>query len=119
MMSLKRRHAAPCQGRWSYQHPHRPCYKEFLASIHYHGRSFRDIVDWPQGTPANETELRSGHGSVTFEGETDRYIFSDINTVVNAFHYRNLVLMAKIAGVLEKSEDEVFFRKGPHWSNLQ
>jgi len=85
--------------------------EEFLASIHYHGRSFRDIVDWPQGTPANETELRSGHGSITFEGETDRYIFSDINTVVNAFHYRNLVLMAKIAGVLNKSEDEVFFKE--------
>jgi hypothetical protein len=82
---------------------------EFLKSIHYHGRQFRDIVDWPQGTPANETELRSGHGSVTFEGETDRYVFSEINTVVNAFHYRNLVLMEKIAGVLDKNEDEQFF----------
>ncbi len=85
--------------------------EEFLESIHYHGTSFRDIVDWPQGTPADETELRSGHGSVTFEGETDRYIFSDINTVVNAFHYRNLVLMAKIAGVLDKNEDERFFNE--------
>jgi alpha-L-rhamnosidase len=83
--------------------------EEFLASIHYHGRSFRDIVDWPQGTPADETELRSVHGSITFEGETDRYIFSDINTVVNAFHYRNLVLMAKIAGVLDKTGDKEFF----------
>ncbi|MFW5835359.1 MAG: alpha-L-rhamnosidase C-terminal domain-containing protein [bacterium] len=85
--------------------------EEFLEGIHYHGRSFRDIVDWPQGTPADETELRSGHGSITLEGETDRYIFSDINTVVNAFHYRNLVLMAKIAGVLNKSEDEEFFKE--------
>lgn len=84
---------------------------EFLESIHYHGRQFRDIVDWPQGTPANETELRSGHGSVTFEGETDRYVFSDINTVVNAFHYHNLVLMEKIAGVLGKTEDEQFFKQ--------
>lgn len=82
---------------------------EFLESIHYKGRSFRDIVDWPQGTPANETELRSGHGSVTFEGETDRFVFSDINTVVNAFHYRNLTLMHKIAGVLGKKEDEQLF----------
>lgn len=84
---------------------------EFLAGIHYHGKSFRDIVDWPQGTPANETELRSGHGSVTFEGETDRYVFSDINTVVNAFHYRNLVLMEKISGVLGKDEDETFYKQ--------
>lgn len=82
---------------------------EFLESIHYHGNQFRDIVDWPQGTPANETELRSGHGSVTFEGETDRYVFSDINTSVNAFHYRNLVLMKKIAGVLGKEEDSIFY----------
>jgi len=63
---------------------------EFLKSLHYHGKSFRDIVDWPQGTPANETTHRSGHGSVIMKGETDRYIFSDINTVVNAYHYRNL-----------------------------
>lgn len=82
---------------------------EFLESIHYHGKSFRDIVDWPQGTPANETVLRSGHGSVTLEGETDRYVFTDINTVVNAFHYRNLVLMEKIAGVLGKEEDKAFY----------
>jgi len=84
---------------------------EFLASIHYYGKSFRDIVDWPQGTPANETELRSGHGSVTLAGETDRYVFSEINTVVNAFHYRNLVLMEKIADVLDKNQDEQFFQE--------
>lgn len=83
---------------------------EFLQSIHYNGRSFRDIVDWPQGTPANETVLRSGHGSVSLAGETDRYVFSDINTVVNAFHYRNLVLMAEIAGALELSQDAQFFK---------
>ncbi|NLO03921.1 MAG: alpha-L-rhamnosidase [Bacteroidales bacterium] len=84
---------------------------EFLESIHYRGKGFRDIVDWPQGTPANETKLVSGHGSVTFEGETDRYVFSDINTVVNAFHYRNLVLMGKIAGVLGKEEDRAFYEQ--------
>ncbi len=84
--------------------------EEFLKSIHYHGTSFRDIVDWPQGTPANEEVSKSGFGSVRIEGETDRYIFSDINTVVNAFHYRNLVLMTDIAGILGKTEDEAFFR---------
>ena len=84
---------------------------EFLKSIHYNGRSFRDIVDWPQGTPANETEHRSGHGSVTMAGETDRFVFSDINTVVNAFHYRNLTLMHKIAGSLGKNKDAQYFKK--------
>ncbi len=88
---------------------------EFLKSIHYGGHSFRDIVDWPQGTPANETKLRSGHGSVSLAGETDRYVFSDINTVVNAFYYQNLVLMAQIAGVLNKTEDERYFRDKALW----
>lgn len=81
----------------------------FLESIHFRGRNFRDIVDWPQGTPANETRPRSNFGSVSLAGETDRYIFSDINTVVNAFHYRNLVLMGRIARVLGKPDEETFF----------
>jgi alpha-L-rhamnosidase len=85
--------------------------EDFLRSIHYHGKDFRDIVDWPQGTPANETVLRSGHGSVTLAGETDRFVFSDINTVVNAFHYRNLVLLGKIAGLLGIADDEAFFKE--------
>jgi alpha-L-rhamnosidase len=83
--------------------------EEFLESIHYKGSSFRDIVDWPQGTPANLEPVPGWFGSARIEGETDRFIFSEINTVVNAFHYRNLVLMAKIAGILNKTEDEVFF----------
>lgn len=84
---------------------------DFLKSIHYNGSGFRDIVDWPQGTPANETQLRSGHGSVSIAGETDRFVFTDINTVVNAFHYRNLILMAKIAAVLNKTEEVRFFEE--------
>ena len=90
--------------------------KEFLESIHLlpgylYNNHFSDIVDWPIGTPANETKIRTGFKSASFEGETDRYIFSDINTVVNAFHYRNLVLMAKIANLLGKTEDEAFFKE--------
>lgn len=84
---------------------------DFLHSVHYAGESFRDIVDWPQGTPFGESSNRSGHGSVTLEGETDRFVFSDINTVVNAFHYRNLVLMAEIARVLEKEKDATWFQE--------
>ncbi|MBS3777087.1 MAG: alpha-L-rhamnosidase, partial [Bacteroidales bacterium] len=85
--------------------------EEFLETIHYDGSSFRDITDWPQGTPANESEHRSGHGSITLEGETDRFVFSDVSTVVNAFHYRNLVLISKIAGVLDKEEDARWFEE--------
>jgi alpha-L-rhamnosidase len=84
--------------------------KEFLKEVHYNGNSFRDIVDWPQGTPFNQETKSSGFGSVRIEGETDRFVFSDINTVVNAFHYRNLVLMSKIAQTLDKQEDAEFFK---------
>lgn len=83
--------------------------EDVLESIHYEGESFRDIVDWPQGTPFGEEENKSGFNT-NLAGETDRYVFTDINTVVNAFHYRNLVLMSKIAKVIEKEEDAVFFR---------
>lgn len=49
------------------------------------GRS-ADIVDWPPG-------------------ERDGYVFRDVNTVVNAFHHRNLLEMADLAEALGKSED--------------
>jgi hypothetical protein len=50
----------------------------------------RDIVDWP-------------------EGERDGYQMVDINTVVNAFYYRNLVLMSQIAGYLGKQNDSTLY----------
>lgn len=46
----------------------------------------RDIVDWP-------------------EGERDGYEMRPINTVVNAFHFRALVLMGEIARVLGRADD--------------
>lgn len=52
---------------------------------------FRDIVDWPGG-------------------ERDNYCFMPINTVVNAFHYRALVLMSQIARALGKDQDSKKFR---------
>ncbi|MGF1639270.1 MAG: alpha-L-rhamnosidase C-terminal domain-containing protein [Cyclobacteriaceae bacterium] len=84
--------------------------ESFLASIHYYGDIFGDIVDWPKGTPANEDKLQSGFGSISLEGETDRYVYSEINTVVNAFHYRNLVLLEQIAKLIGKHEDADFYQ---------
>ena len=55
-------------------------------SIRARGPEIRDIVDWPQG-------------------ERDEYDFLPINTVVNTFHYRAVVLMSRIAGVLGRRED--------------
>ncbi len=64
--------------------------KEVIASIH--GEPLRDIVDWPIG-------------------ERDGYEMRPVNTVVNAFHYRALVLMSQIAGALEKPQDAVSYRE--------
>ena len=49
-----------------------------------------DIVDWPMC-------------------ERDGFVFRDVNAVVNAFHYRNLLEMADIARALGKSADSEFF----------
>lgn len=75
---------------------------EVLQSIHLKGQ-LRDIVDWPH-TGILGLEKEEG-------GETDGFVFTDINTVVNAFHYRSLVLMAKIAETLGKSADRKFYEE--------
>jgi hypothetical protein len=42
-------------------------------------------------------------------GETDGFVFTDVNTVVNAYHYRALTLMARIAETLGKEADQQIF----------
>ena len=68
---------------------------DVLRSIHFNGK-LRDIVDWPHG---NILGLKGGYG------ETDDFEFKPINTVVNAFHYRALVLMSRIAQDLGMTRD--------------
>ena len=63
----------------------------------------RDIVDWPPGQQDTGWKLKNE------AGERDGYEMVPINTVVNAFYYRNLVLMSKIAGHLDKNEEVVFW----------
>ena len=63
--------------------------------------NFRDIVDWPQSGKLGLNEK---------QGETDDFEFTDINTVVNAFHYRALFLMSQMAGHLNIKKDEGFFK---------
>lgn len=62
--------------------------KEFLASIH--APKLNDIVDWP-------THMADG------------FDFREHNSVVNAFHHRSLVLMARIAATLGRAEDQAFY----------
>ncbi len=74
---------------------------EFYQSIHFKGKSLRDIVDWPQsGIIGNEKSEA---------GEADGYVLTDYNTVVNAYHYEAVRLMGMIAGVLEKKNDQQFY----------
>ena len=67
-----------------------PVSRAFLKSIY--SPRIQDIVDWPRG-------------------ERDDYEMKAVNTVVNAFHYRALELMAKIAEALNKSDDAKIFRE--------
>jgi len=63
----------------------------------------RDIVDWPPAQKDTGWKLSGPNG------ERDGYDMVEINTMVNAFYYRNLVLMSKIAGLLGKNGDSVFY----------
>lgn len=73
---------------------------EFQQSIFFNGENFRDIVDWPQRSAA----LPEG-------GETDGYVFTDYNTVVNAFHYHTLKLMENMARIIGKNREADQLRK--------
>lgn len=77
----------------------------FLRSIFYttfDGKEgLRDIVDWPQkGNIKDEPN---------YKGEADGFEFCSLNSVVNAYYYQSLKLMASFAKILGKKEDEVFY----------
>lgn len=83
--------------------------KDFLESIHitkdFDGKhGLKDIVDWPQTADYIGNEKQ-------YQGETDGFVYTDYNSVVNAFYYRDLILMEKIASVLHKNGDAKFYRK--------
>ena len=74
--------------------------EEVLKSIHI-DRPIKDLVDWP---PADFTV----DGKY---GERDGHVMAEINTVVNAFHYKALTLMAHIAEALGKVDDAKLFKE--------
>ncbi len=83
--------------------------KEFLATIHitkaFDGKQdLKDIVDWPRGGGFIGKEKQ-------YEGEIDGFVFCKLNAVVNAFYYRNLVLMSRFAKVMGKDADAVFYEQ--------
>ena len=62
--------------------------------------TFRDIVDWP---PANW----GGDPNVT--GERDGFDFQPYNTVVNSFYYKNMLIMAEFAQLMNRPQEAVDF----------
>src|SRR3989339_121801 len=65
----------------------------------------RDIVDWPPSQSETSWKLAAP------EGERDGYEMKEINTVVNAFYYQNMKLMAEIATALGREGDAALFQK--------
>ena len=80
------------------------CTKAFEERLHLHNPRWgsypglNDLVDWP---PESYTD--------GVYGERDNHEMLPINTVVNTFHYRSLVLMTRIAAVLGRAEDQQRF----------
>ncbi|MBZ4189439.1 alpha-L-rhamnosidase C-terminal domain-containing protein [Niabella beijingensis] len=77
----------------------------FARSIHlssFDGNVvLKDIVDWPQ---------KGGFGlPPSAPGESDSFVFTDYNSVVNAFHYEALVCMKKLALALGEQTDARFY----------
>ncbi|MFD2864507.1 family 78 glycoside hydrolase catalytic domain [Mucilaginibacter antarcticus] len=68
--------------------------KAVLASIHFGGEpALRDIVDWPHGA------------------ETDGFVFCKYNPVVNAYYYKALTVMQKLAADLGNTADADYYGK--------
>lgn len=79
---------------------------DFLQAIHilkdFDGKhGLKDNVDWPQnGNYKGEKE---------YYGETDGFVYTTYNAVINAYYYENLILMKKIADVLHKNGDAAMY----------
>ncbi|MBD3628567.1 sulfatase-like hydrolase/transferase [Cyclobacterium sp.] len=59
----------------------------------------RDIVDWPPAQKDTGWEL------ATEEGERDGFVFTPINTVINALYFRNLEIMGEFARLLGRTRE--------------
>ncbi len=68
--------------------------KDVLSSIYFNsGRRLEDIVDWPHIQ------------------ETDGFVFCKYNPVVNAYYYKSLTVMQKLAADLGNTADAEYYGK--------
>jgi hypothetical protein len=81
---------------------------EFLNTIHYKtfnaNTGLKDIVDWP---PAGGI----GGGQSGVMGETDGFVFTDYNAVVNAWYYAGLEAMAKLSIAVGNKADADYYTR--------
>ena len=76
--------------------------EEFMYKLGFkpgYKKPLTDIVDWP---PANF----QGKGN---PGERDGFVFKPYNTVINAFYYENMTIMATFAKLLGKTQEALQF----------
>ncbi|MRI02414.1 Bacterial alpha-L-rhamnosidase [Kriegella sp. EG-1] len=76
--------------------------REFMRKLGFpdgYKKPLTDIVDWP---PANF------NGSTT-PGERDGFVFQPYSTVINAFFYENMKIMAEFARILGKTQEVLDF----------
>ena len=79
---------------------------EFMQKLGFKDpkEKLKDIVDWPPAQKDTQWKLS------TAEGERDGFVFMPINTMINAFYYKNMGIMAEFAKILNKTEDETDFQ---------
>ncbi|MCQ2974592.1 MAG: alpha-L-rhamnosidase [Bacteroidales bacterium] len=74
---------------------------EDLNKVNFKGKEIRDIVDWPMCSTKDN--------GVYPNGEDDYYDRCECKTVVNAFHYQAMILLAKIAQAIGNNYDADIF----------
>lgn len=72
-----------------------------MEAVHYNGKELRDIVDWPHSGILGLGKAEAG--------ETDGFVFTDYNAVVNAYYCKALNDMQQIAEALGNKEDAASF----------
>jgi alpha-L-rhamnosidase len=81
---------------------------DFLRAIHYkpfnNNPQLQDIVDWPPPGGVNGRD-------VGVMGETDGFVFTDYNAVVNAWYYAGLEAMGRLATALEYKQDAKYYKR--------
>lgn len=65
-----------------------------------YSKKLSDIVDWP---PAGF------NGDTTMLGEQDGFVFKPYNTMINAFYFENMKIMAEFAKIMGRTQESMDF----------